>query len=44
MRATFGGGRLDGIGQSGISGTRPVRFLSPAGWAFAIWGPIFFGE
>ncbi|CAM9447796.1 unnamed protein product [Ectocarpus sp. 12 AP-2014] len=44
MRATFGGGRLDGIGQSGSSGTRPVRFLSPAGWAFAIWGPIFFGE
>ncbi|CAM9280564.1 unnamed protein product [Laminaria digitata] len=24
--------------------TPPVRFFSPAGWAFAIWGPIFLGE
>jgi len=42
MRATYAAGRLDG--RSRASGPRPVRFFTPASWAFAIWAPIFAGE
>ena len=46
-----GSNRRDSSGGGGGSGSKkkapappPVRFFSPAGWAFAIWGPIFLGE
>ncbi|CAN0467859.1 unnamed protein product, partial [Hapterophycus canaliculatus] len=44
MRANSVKGRLDGTRQDTSSGQKPVRFFSPAGWAFAIWAPIFLGE
>lgn len=45
QKATFLGGRLDGRSLAGNKNSPPpVRFFSPAGWAFVIWAPIFFGE
>ncbi|CAM9903771.1 unnamed protein product, partial [Sphacelaria rigidula] len=48
MVAISSGGRLDGKKNVSVSGDvttlPPVRFFSPAGWAFAIWGPIISGE
>ncbi|CAN0506781.1 unnamed protein product, partial [Phaeothamnion confervicola] len=42
-------GRLDGprarsAAADNAAATSDVRFFTPAGWAFAIWGPIFLGE
>lgn len=38
-------GRFDGQVKTTLEGGSPVvRFFTPAGWAFAIWGPIFIGE
>jgi len=38
-------GRFDGGTKIMSEDGRPVvRFFTPAGWAFAIWGPIFLGE
>eukprot|EP00903_Cladosiphon_okamuranus_P005465 g5450.t1 len=37
-------GRLDGRRQASASRPPPVRFFTPADWAFAIWAPIFAGE
>lgn len=46
--AIFSGGRLDGGGKGSSmeepTSLPPVRFFSPAGWAFAIWGGIISGE
>eukprot|EP00904_Undaria_pinnatifida_P001596 jgi/Undpi1/11437/HiC_scaffold_30.g13734.m1 len=50
--AIFAGGRLDtelskGKEPSGEEKDEPlpvVRYFMPAGWAFAIWGPIILGE
>lgn len=49
--AIFGGGRLDSSPKGGetTEGSKSaelpvVRFFMPAGWAFAIWGPIILGE
>lgn len=51
--AIFCGGRLDG-GAKGVETAEDedskdvalpvVRYFMPAGWAFAIWGPIILGE
>ena len=49
--AIFAGGRLDselskGNEPSGEAKDEPlpvVRYFMPAGWAFAIWGPIILG-
>lgn len=49
--AIFCGGRLDG-GAKGVQAAKDsksaalpvVRYFMPAGWAFAIWGPIILGE
>ena len=49
--AIFAGGRLDtelskGKEPSGEEKDEPlpvVRYFMPAGWAFAIWGPIILG-
>ncbi len=35
-------GRLDTV--LGRPKAMDRRFFTPAGWAFAIWGPIFLGE
>ncbi|CAN0421758.1 unnamed protein product, partial [Discosporangium mesarthrocarpum] len=47
MKAVFAGGRLDG--SSSVPSKRgsppsPVRFFTPASWAFIIWAPIMIGE
>lgn len=44
MWATFAGGRLDGSSQVKASASPPVRFFTPASWAFSVWAPIFLGE
>eukprot|EP00904_Undaria_pinnatifida_P009798 jgi/Undpi1/5949/HiC_scaffold_2.g01223.m1 len=55
MAANRSTGRLDGNSvrnsSNGGGGKNkktpvppPIRFFTPAGWAFAIWGPIFLGE
>eukprot|EP00752_Nemacystus_decipiens_P002869 g2670.t1 len=44
--AIFSGGRLDGpeLDDPNLSPLPAVRYFMPAGWAFAIWGPIILGE
>merc|ERR1712185_371839 len=44
-------GRYDGQAKGGKSGAKPPKLtalsanlFTPAGWAFAIWAPIFAGE
>mmetsp|Transcript_35043 Transcript_35043/g.78971 ORF Transcript_35043/g.78971 Transcript_35043/m.78971 type:complete len:413 (-) Transcript_35043:7-1245(-) len=38
-------GRFDGRSKTTLDdGSAVLRFFTPAGWAFAIWGPIFLGE
>ncbi len=41
----FSGGRLDGPDPENPEDAPlpAVRFFMPAGWAFAIWGPIILG-
>jgi len=38
-------GRFDGRSAASLDTDEPVvRFITPAGWAFAVWAPIFLGE
>lgn len=37
-------GRMDGRAAAGSTNVAQGRFFAPAGWAFAIWAPIFLGE
>lgn len=43
--AVFSGGRLDGPDPEDPNNAPlpVVRYFMPAGWAFAIWGPIILG-